>query len=229
MQFPCYSITHAADRMTIRPFCVGSGLSLLNRLFYLDTMVYWLTYPFTLLILIAPIIFWSTGLPALECDAWAAFVLLVPYAMTRAMIAYWLSGRKTPPIVTIVAKTVPVFQVSLAIVSTFIYPFGRPFQVTAKGLPRSGPKICWPIFLPFVFLIGKLLLALLSNLAGYRGAVIINEFTAFDIVWALYSLVILTLSALACVDLPQRPSEGAEVDHCDLGASFRALVARLFG
>lgn len=42
----------------------GRGLSLLDRLFYLEPVVYWLTYPFMVLVLLAPIVFWYTGMAA---------------------------------------------------------------------------------------------------------------------------------------------------------------------
>ncbi len=207
----------------------GRGLSLLDRLFYVEPIVYWFTYPFMVLLLIAPIIFWYTGVAAFRASAESLCLLLFPRLIAGYVIGYWLSGGKVLPVVGTVHKTLPAFHVSVALLRGLVAPFGRPFQVTAKGLARGAVTVQWGVAWIFLALAVALLAGMALNLTGWCEAVRISELTALDVGWSLYTLFVLALCGLACVELP-RTGHGRtqEVARADVLGTVRSLCKRLF-
>jgi cellulose synthase (UDP-forming) len=207
-------------------------LSLLQRLFYLETVVYWLTCPFTLLLLAAPILFWYTGLSAIHCSGEDVLRLLIPRFLATYLLMFWLSERKVMPPIAMIQKCVASFHLTMALGRSLVNPFGRPFSVTAKGQARDQVVVQWSILWMFLA-VGVILLAgMYINLSGYYQVVEINEVTALDVGWSLYSLVMVALCALVCVELP-KPEGHLNSFREVLAGSFSrtalALVKRLFG
>ncbi len=207
----------------------GRGLSLLDRLFYLEPVVYWLTYPFMVLVLLAPIVFWYTGMAAFRAGAEQTVMLLLPRLIAGYVIGYWLSDGKVLPIVTTVHKALPAFHLTAAVLKSLVAPFGRPFQVTAKGLARDGVVVQWRIAWLYLALAGALLVGMALNLTGWCEVVAIGEFTALDVAWSVYSLLVLALCFMACVELPRASDRcTAAVARADVIGTVRSLCKRLF-
>lgn len=208
----------------------GKGLTLLDRLFYLEPVVYWLTYPFVVLLLIAPLIFWLTGVSALTARGDEALLVILPRFIAGYVLAYWLSLWKVIPPITMIHKVLPAFHLTAAIAKALVRPFGSPFKVTTKGLARDRVVVQWGFVWIFAGLAAALLGAMAVNLTGFCEVVTVGEFTAVDVFWSAYSLVMLVLCALVCVELPKRSDAAeSEVERASPGRSLRAVVARLFG
>ena len=205
----------------------GPGLSLFDRLFYLEGILYWLTFPFVVLLLVAPAVFWFTGVPALECRNPELFMLLAARWAARPVARYWLSERKVLPVVTTVAKAVPAFHLTAALLKSCIAPFATPFRVTLKGETRDAIVVRWPLFLLFTLLAGLLLGGMLLNLTGCYEVVPVNEWLPLNVGWTLYSLVVVILCALVCVELPKGDGPVGEVVRADWWRGARAVVTRL--
>jgi cellulose synthase (UDP-forming) len=205
------------------------GLSLLDRLFYLETIVYWLVYPFIVLLLVAPIVFWYTGMSAIPGYGEEAFFLLVPRFAAGYILGYWLSNKKLIPPITTLHKALPAFHLTAAIIKSLLKPFGAPFKVTLKGQSRAGVVVQWGFLWIFLVLAGALLAAMAINLTGYHEVVEVSEFTALDVFWSAYSLAVLLLCSLACIEQP-RPSNmpRGETDRGSPLGTVKALAARLF-
>ena len=114
----------------------GRGLSLLDRLFYLEPVVYWLTYPFMVLVLLAPIVFWFTGVAAFRAGAEQTVLLLLPRLLAGYVIGYWLSEGKVLPIVTTVHKALPAFHLT----ATALQITGRPVRPALSGDGQGNGK-----------------------------------------------------------------------------------------
>ena len=208
------------------PF-LAPRLTLLQRMFYFETILYWLTFPFLVLLLLAPIVQWYTGVPALHATAADVFAVILPRVLARAVILFWLSQGKVVPLVSTVGKVVPAFHLTAALVKSLFNPFGSPFKVTTKGQSRDGVIIHWSLFGMFAGLAALLAVGMLANLFGYHDVVAVGEVTPLDVLWSLGSLLILTLAAMVCVELPPAP-EGEEVHRARLGATALAVMKRLF-
>ena len=203
------------------------GLTLLQRLFYFETVVYWLTFPFLVLLLLAPIVQWYAGIPALHATAADVMLFVVPRVTARAVVLYWLSEGKVVPIVGSVGKVVPAFHLTAAVLKSFVSPFGSPFRVTAKGQSRDGVVIHWQLFGLFAGLAAVMGFGMFANLVGLFDAVALSEVTPLDVGWSLCSMLVLTLAAMVCVELPPGVP-GAEVHRARLGATAWAVARRLW-
>ena len=77
------------------------------------------------------------------------YLILLPRFLAAWVVVYWLSeGRVIPPI-SAVQRTLGAFHFTAALVKAVVRPFGRPFQVTAKGQARDRVVVQWPILRPF--------------------------------------------------------------------------------
>ena len=208
------------------PF-LAPRLTLVQRMFYAETILYWLTFPFLVLLLLAPIIQWYTGVAALRATTADVILVILPRVFARSVILYWLSEGKVVPLVSTVGKVVPAFHLTGAMLKSLFNPFGSPFKVTTKGQSRDGVIIHWSMFGIFAGLAVVLAIGMLSNLLGFHEVVAVGELTPLDVLWSSGSLLILVLAAMVCVELPPAP-EGEEVHFARLGATARAIFHRLF-
>ena len=174
-------------------------------LFRSETILYWLTFPFLILLLVAPIVQWFTGVPAMHATAADVLLIVVPRVLSRCVIMYWLSEGKVMPLVGTVGKVVPAFHITLVVFQSMWNPFGAPFRVTTKGQSRDGVIVHWRLFGVFAGLAGMLVLGMFVNLLGFYEVVALSDVTPLDVGWSLASLLVLTLAAMACVELPPRP------------------------
>src|SRR5262249_55434048 len=123
---------------------------LLDRIFYLEGFFYWFGFLFVLLLILAPIIFWTTGVPAIAGPPDEALLILLPRLIARALIVYWLSESKAPPIVINIGKVLPAFHLSATVIKALVSPFSATFNVTDKGHSRDRVVIRWPLFVAFL-------------------------------------------------------------------------------
>ena len=205
------------------------NLSLLDRLFYLETSIYWLTGPFLILMLLVPIVFWFTGVSVLHARTDEAFLVLGPRIVAGYVLGYWLSEGKLLPPITTIQKVLPVFHLTATIAKSLVRPFGNPFKVTIKGQNRSGVVVQWSMLWIFLTLAGALFVGMFINLTGYHETVALGEFTALDVFWSLYTLFVLVACALACVELPKKERDTYdEVLRADVGGTVKGLARRFF-
>lgn len=208
------------------------GLSPLDRLFYADPILFWLTTPFLVALLLAPVVYWWTGVAPMTAPTDGAGLMALARYAGQSLLMYWLSDRKVMPVVSTVARGLAAFHLVAALVRTLVRPFGTPFAVTDKGLDRSRVVVRWSIAWPFVLSAVLLVAGMAASLAGCPGVVRLTGTAVWDVAWSLYSLLILTLCALACVERPvvgRPPQPEDEVLHGDALAAAGAVTGRILG
>ena len=107
-----------------------------------------------------------------------------------------------------------------------------PFKVTVKGEVRDRVTVQWPLFLLFMAIAAEFVTGMLLNYLGLHNAVDLGDMTALNVAWSLYSLLVVLLCALACVEFPKGRdyvNPRAEVLHSSVGSAVRALLTRLLG
>ena len=206
----------------------GRGLKPLDRVFYLEPIAYWLSYPFIVMVLFAPIIYWYTGVSALVAPAGEAALVMGPRFLATYVLMYWLSMSKVMQPIAMVHKVLPAFHLSAAIVKALVKPFGSPFQVTTKGEARDEVVVQWSFLWIFLALIGVLVGGMAMNLTGYYEVVEIGDFTALDVFWSLFCLAVFVMCAFVCVELPKHgDSTQEEVERASLVQSVKAVAGRM--
>jgi cellulose synthase (UDP-forming) len=207
---------------------------LLDRLFYLDGVLYWLGYLFVAMLLAAPPVYWFTGVPALYGKPEDVLAVLLPRLVVRAFVMHWMSQGRIPPFAVNVCKALPALHITVTMVRTLLSPFSVVFRVTEKGQSRHHVVVRWHLFLLFLGIAATTMLGMILNLIGEYLIVPINELTPLNIVWTVLSTLVCVLCALACVEppwtgRPGRLSPADEVMRSDTTGILFALVRRLIG
>ena len=207
------------------PFRVR-GLSLLDRLFYLVPAVFYLGFFWSFLVLIAPAIFWWTGIPPFTAGVGYMMRMLFPRMIATMIIVYWMTDRRVVPIVSDVGRVVGIFYFIPALLRGIVHPFGYPYEVTLKGEARPNYVVQWKVLRGILILAAITVAGILVNVTSQG---------VWNVLWdpnmpmimslTVYVLWMLLLAALVCVERPN-PAGGLGLEHAAVEGSFvRSLGA----
>ena len=210
----------------------AKGLTLLDRLFFLDPILFYLSYFWPFLILTAPGIYWWTGIPPFNAEVGHLITMIVPRMAMSMIVMYWLSGRRVVPIVSELGRVVGIFYFIPAIVRGLLDPFGHKFRVTLKGETREKYVVQWEAMRGFLTLIGLTILGMLINLTpwGVRWLVWDTN-TPQVIAFSIFDFWLIFLAMLICVERPSDASTRFEraATTGSVRRSFAALFRRILG
>jgi cellulose synthase (UDP-forming) len=210
----------------------AKGLSLLDRLFFLDPIVFYLSYFWPFLILTAPAIYWWTGIPPFNAEVGHLITMLVPRMAVSMIAMYWLTGRRVVPIVSELGRVVGIFYFVPAVVRGLLDPFGHTFRVTLKGETRDEYVVQWAAIRGFLTLAVLTLAGIAVNLTPFGiqwllwdpNAPQVVAFTIFDF-WLMF------LAMLICIERPSdattRFERAATTGH--FTSAMFALARRILG
>lgn len=180
-------------------------LSLAYRVGLIDAFLYWgISFLFKLLCLLAPIIYWFTGLTVGSAPASDVISHFLPY-YTAVMIALgWVTSGLVQPLLTDIAHTLTMPEALKATFVGLLKPGGQPFKVTAKGSRRDRIVVRWPSLLRFAFLAGLTLAGMLyGSLADFTPERQATDVNAIIVFWSCYNVLVLLLAMAVCVELPR--------------------------
>ncbi|RBP51183.1 glycosyltransferase family 2 protein [Arenicella xantha] len=213
-----------ADRGLLR----SRSLSLVDRLFLLDPIVYHFGTIWTLLLLVSPMMYWWFGIAPFHSDFGHLLIVLAPRMLLVTFGFYWLSQKKTIPIVSEVGRVVGVFHLTSSIIKALLNPYKQTFRSTIKHTEGADNIIYWQILLP---LLGLALLTVLGVIARYLN--LLDN----DILWrtdfglmvtlTIYVLWLLYLSCLVCVQRKITSSDDA-VYVGSVRKTAKTLIKRMF-
>jgi cellulose synthase (UDP-forming) len=208
----------------------ASGLSLLDRLFFLDTVVFYLSFFWPLMILLAPTVYWWTGIPPFNAAVGHLLTMLVPRMVVSMLVMYWLTNRRVVPIVSELGRIVSIFHIIPAILTGIFDPFGHKFEVTLKGELRSTFSVQWGAMRGFMIVGAVTVLGMAVNLFSHGFHWLIWDpnmpqvlaFTIFDL-WLLF------FAAMICIERPsgKDPRAIKGVTSGNVILAVRALARRM--
>lgn len=179
-------------------------LSFIHRLAFFDTVLYWISgAAFKILLVSAPMLYWFTGTAVLRATGPDLLFWMAPMFVANLIFMSYLAENRILPIMTDVTQLLTAFVICRTIATGLIKPFGRPFKVTAKGLSTSGITIQWKFLWPHATLAILTLLGFLLHITEFSPAHGLQGYSA-NVFWSLFNAAMLTLTALACVELPHR-------------------------
>lgn len=177
----------------------GRGYTFAQRLHYVHGMLHWLSRPFTLMLLLGPLLYWYFDIPTLYGEPLQFLAYGLPALIAYWGYSMWITGRRALPVFTEVTQIVCALAVSLSLASALVRPFGRPFKVTNKGLDRSKLIVHGRFAAFYAGLLVLSALGLGRALASAPGA----PGLAFNAVWTAISLALYLASLLVCIELPR--------------------------
>jgi cellulose synthase (UDP-forming) len=198
-------------------------LSVLDRLFLLDPILFYVSYLYIALTLVAPAVYWWTGTTIFHSKLGHLLNMFAPRMGASMVVLYWLSGRRVVPIVSELGRAVGIFHVSRAVLQGLLRPFSATFQVTLKGERRDQPRVQWPLLRPFLLLAGLTIGGMALNVTGVHQPTSWSEDLGMNVALTSFVLWSLFLCCLACVDRPLRGlTTEPGVTH---GSALRSVLA----
>ena len=224
-------------RGELGPLRRGNGLSLLDRISLIETLLYWsANYSFRLLGIIVPILYWLLDVHAVHADVSETLRYYLPYFVSQIVIMSWMAQGRVMPVMSDVTQLLAATQIVQAVAHGLFKPHGHRFRVTAKGGDRSRRFVQWPLLKIFATLMAL-------TIAGVVWAFLIEDgnrlrdSSALCLFWSWYNIVILAVACVVCVEQPRlRSSErlpvGEQVALMDAGGHavpYRLLDISLGG
>ena len=181
------------------------GLSWAHRLCFLNAQLFWLgTVPMMLLAMLAPVIYWWTGVPAFQADPITFLAHFGPRFVAEAAAMGWVSRWSVMPLLSGVAPLVVAPSAVASALRALLRPSGHRFTVTLKGGERGRVVVhtrllAWLAALMAAIILGMVVgqIPELTPWSGGRGQ-------SVNIGWSAYALLILFLAMLVAVELPRR-------------------------
>ncbi len=178
--------------------------SLINRLAYFDTALYWVSVSaFKLALLVAPIVFWFTGAAVVRATGAELIYYLAPMVAASLLFMSVLTENRVMPIMTDLTQMLMAFFIVRTVITGLLRPFGRGFKVTAKGISSEHTTVQWRIMWPLIVL-GLLTLAgVLSHLSDFSSHRAGSGY-ALNVFWSIFNVFMLAITALVCIEPPKR-------------------------
>jgi cellulose synthase (UDP-forming) len=207
-------------------------LSLPLRVGLVDAFLYWsVSFLFKLVCLLAPIVYWFTGMTPGMAPAEDVLSHFLPYYAAVMMTLYWATGGLVQPVLTDVSHVLTMPAALKATLTGLLQPRGHSFKVTAKGGDRGRVLVQWPLIARFGLLLGLTIGGMLyGSLADYTPERQEAGSTAIVVFWSIYNIVVLLLAMAVCVEFPryrgeERVATGERVRVSAGACSFTAPLA----
>jgi len=200
------------------PLWLGN-FTLTQRLHYLHGLFCWLSKPFILCLLLAPSIYWLTGVSALQADELMFMQLGLSSLALFWAYSTWISGKRTLPLFTEVTHALTAVPITITLFQAMRQPFGRPFKVTEKGGDRSQVRVHGPTALFFAVVTVTSAISVLLAVYGWDAPVEFSARDSLNLIWSAVAMVIAFTSLICCIELPRFDRE--EPISVDLGGQLR--------
>ncbi|ANV26743.1 MULTISPECIES: glycosyltransferase family 2 protein [Agrobacterium] len=195
------------------------NFTLTQRLHYLHGLFCWLSKPFILCLLLAPSIYWLTGVSALQADELMFMQLGLSSLALFWAYSTWISGKRTLPLFTEVTHALTAVPITITLFQAVRKPFGRPFKVTEKGGDRSQVRVHGPTALFFALVTLTSAISVLIAVYGWDAPVEFSARDCLNLIWSAVAMVIAFISLICCIELPRFDRE--EPISVNLGGQLR--------
>jgi cellulose synthase (UDP-forming) len=179
------------------------SLNLWQRFYHFIGAAYWMMSLPRLIILLMPLAFLLFDLVVIKAHIDSVFTYFIPYYIATIALFSWHNGGRRSPFWSDVYELIPTFHLIPNMIVTFIDPFGLDFKVTPKGVTSDKVAINWEVVGPCLFIIALYTFGFAKLLVNLTWGVNSSAAT-LNLVWSLYAIALLWMTAMACIDVPQR-------------------------
>ena len=194
------------------------NFTLTQRLHYLHGLFCWLSKPFILCLLLAPSIYWLTGVSALQADELMFMKLGLSSLALFWTYSTWISGKRTLPLFTEVTHALTAVPITITLFQAIRKPFGRPFKVTEKGGDRSQVRVHLPTAIFFAFVTLSSAVSIMLAVYGLDAPSELSSRDCLNLIWSAVAMVIAFTSFICCIELPRFGKEEM------IGVDFRGQL-----
>ncbi|HBZ57633.1 MAG TPA: UDP-forming cellulose synthase catalytic subunit [Sutterella sp.] len=182
----------------------GKGLSIGQRLCFLNAMIHFLHGLPRIIFLLAPVPYMLFGEYVIYASAAAIFVFVLPHMVHSLMTTQIIQKGYRYPFLSSVYEAVLSWYILLPTTVALIMPHKGKFNVTAKGGMIAREFLDWSVTKPYlvliVLLVGSLFVGTIRMLMypyPEYGAILVN------VLWILYNLIVLGATMAVAVESVQ--------------------------
>ncbi|TGA98535.1 glycosyltransferase [Sporolactobacillus shoreae] len=181
-----------------------SGLTLMQRLLYMDGLIYWFFGLFKLVYVAAPLAFLLLGIYSLKTDIFSIIIFWLPFFLGTVLAFRIVSKRQRSMIWSHIYDTSMAPRLALSVLMELFFNKQVHFKVTPKGERSDRRDFQWLTILPHLILLVLTLTALAKVAVDYFyfHNVAINS-VSFNLFWALYNMTGLIVSVTVAVNRPR--------------------------
>ncbi|SLN60336.1 Cellulose synthase catalytic subunit [UDP-forming] [Roseivivax jejudonensis] len=189
-----------------------NALRLRDRWSVIDSVFYWLpSFIFRLAVVVFPLLYWYFNVIVVDAPLDEVLIYFATYYLWAQIVMNLMAPLMILPILHDVSQLIGAIPISRAAIVGLLKPKGHPFSVTAKGGDRSRIVVQWRMMAPFAVLlsltIGGLILGIFSDRFAYSDA---GDGKWVVLFWTIYNLIVLSVTVIACIELPRRERHVAD-------------------
>src|SRR6202166_1604176 len=186
------------------PLRFGNGLPLMFRISLIETFFYWGgSFLFRMFCMLAPALYFLFDIRMVQANLSDAIAHFAPMVITQIAVTPWLGGGRMLPLIAEVYQMLIAPEIIRVVAFTLIRPTGHKFEVTAKGIHYAGLNVHWRLLFRFLILASVTILGV-AKVFAFDNSDMIEDGGAFNLFWAWYNLVVLTICCLVCIEQPRR-------------------------
>ncbi|MEO0391719.1 MAG: UDP-forming cellulose synthase catalytic subunit [Pseudomonadota bacterium] len=168
------------------------GLSLGQRLCYLNSIAFWF-FPFArILFILSPILYLFFGISVFQTTAAEFLAYSGPHVLSSILLAVIFYGRFRWFLVSEIYELMQCAHSTIAVLKVLANPLSPSFVVTPKGEQLDRDFIS-PVATPFYVLYGIVVLAQIFGIADYFFSADARPLTAILLFWNTFHLVLMTV------------------------------------
>lgn len=207
----------------------GKRISVLDRLFFLDPVLYHMSTLWTFCLMVAPALYWWFGISPFHSDFGHLLVVFAPRMLLTIFGLYWLSDRKTIPFVSEIGRAVGIFHLVPAVFRVLRNPFRQTFNTTNKKMDSKETQVKWVLMRPHLVLLGLTLGGMAFRYLGSEGgSFFMQGNVGLMISLTIYVMWLLFFCCLLCVQRPTPHGMLNTVEGARAG-SIRTTLRTLWG
>ncbi len=166
------------------------GLSIMQRVSYLESMTHFLHYWARLIYLIAPLSYLLMNRAPLNATLPDFLNYFIPYYIISQMVFSKMSMGHRTLFWSDVHETLMCFFISLTVFTAFVVPKKNKYLTPLKGIQSTKSQLEWPVIVPHILLASLIVTGF--AVGGYRGSQgdINHDAALLSSFWNLYNLMI---------------------------------------
>jgi len=181
----------------------GGGLSITQKLCYLNSMTFWLFPLVRMVFILAPLAYLFFGLQIFVATFQEVAVYMTSYMAVSFMVQNALYARVRWPLISELYETAQAPYLSKAVIKTLFRPRGAKFNVTAKDEVLEDNFLS-PIFLPLLVIFALTFLGVLAAAARWVAFPGDREIVLVVGGWALFNFLLVGAAFRSVAERRQR-------------------------
>jgi len=180
------------------------GLSFMQRLIYLDGVIYWFSGVQKIIYILCPIIFLIFGTVILEATIVDLILFWLPSFLASILTFRSLSFTRRTIAWSHIYEVAMAPYLALASLYEWIFARPIPFKVTPKGNVTNKTEFKWKLALPHIVLLVLTIAGWIITFTQFNNnSYMFVNLIAINMFWSVYNVSAIIVSILICFERPR--------------------------